>query len=197
VISAGDAERRRIERNLHDGAQQRLVTLSLQLSLIGRRIRDDPSDAERLVTSASDELAQSLEELRELARGIHPAVLTERGLGAAIKGLAGRSPIPVDVAETPQDRLPAPIESAVYFIVAEALTNAARYATAHSVTVAVSHRNGVVDVVVTDDGVGGADLERGSGLRGLQDRVMALDGRLELASRSGEGTTLKVRMPCG
>src|SRR5207248_3912393 len=136
-------------------------------------------------------------ELRELARGIHPAVLTDRGLEAALKGFAGRSTVPVEVLETPDDRLPPAVESAVYFIVAEALTNAARYARAQNVTVRVARRNGRVEVEVSDDGVGGADPEQGSGLRGLHDRVAALDGRLELTSAGGEGTTLEARIPCG
>ena len=178
VISAGDAERRRIERNLHDGAQQRLVTLALQLSLIGRRIRDDPSDAERLVTSASDELAQSLEELRELARGIHPAAL-DQGLdvGARRPGQARRGPH--HGVYEPGPRLPEPVAFAAYFVASEALANVAKYAHASAATVSLRRTATGVVVEITDDGVGGADPARGSGLRGLADRVEALDGRLD------------------
>jgi signal transduction histidine kinase len=124
-------------------------------------------------------------------------VLTNRGLEAALKGLATRSPVPVQVLATPEDRLPSSIESAVYFVVAEALTNAARYAQAQTVTVSVARRNGQIELEVSDDGVGGADVDRGSGLRGLQDRVAALDGRMELTSADGQGTVVRARIPCG
>ena len=196
IVEAGDQQRRRIERDLHDGAQQRLMALGINLRLALDRVELAPGEAIELLDTSLHELSEATAELRELARGIHPVVLTDHGLQAALKGLAGRSPVLVDVVVTPQDRLPAPIESAVYFVVAEALTNAARYATAQRVTVSVWHRNGQVEVEVSDDGVGGADPDRGSGLRGLHDRVAALDGRLDLASRSGEGTTVRVRMPC-
>ena len=195
VISAGDAERRRIERNLHDGAQQRLVTLALQLSLIGRRIRDDPSDAERLVTSASDELAQSLEELRELARGIHPAAL-DQGLDVALDALARRSEVPTTVSYEPGPRLPEPVAFAAYFVASEALANVAKYAHASAATVSLRRTATGVVVEITDDGVGGADPARGSGLRGLADRVEALDGRLTVSSPPGAGTVIAAEMPC-
>ena len=142
------------------------------------------------------ELNAATGELRELARGIHPAVLTDRGLAAALQALAGRSPVPVDLTETPDDRLPASVESAVYFVVAEALTNVARYASANTAIVSVVRSNGQVEVTVSDDGVGGADPEQGSGLRGLSDRVAALNGRLELTSGDGEGTTVRASIPC-
>jgi signal transduction histidine kinase len=190
IVAAADAERRRIERNLHDGAQQRLVTLALQLSLIQRQIRQDPADAELLVTSASDELAQSLSELRELARGIHPAVLTERGLAAAVALLAGRSEVPVNLSVT-TERFPPAIEAAAYFVVAEGLTNVARYSEASSAAVNISHLDGRLVVEVEDDGKGGADAGRGSGLRGLADRVEVLDGCISLESPEGEGTRLR------
>jgi len=197
IVQAGDEQRRRIERDLHDGAQQRLMALGINLRLVRDRIERDPQAATELVDTSLQELSEATGELRELARGIHPAVLTDRGLQAAIKGLAGRSPVPVELLETPDDRLPSPVESAVYFVVAEALTNVARYAKAHTATVSVTRRNGEVEVEVSDDGVGGADPERGSGLRGLSDRVAALDGRLELASAACEGTVLKAKIPCG
>jgi signal transduction histidine kinase len=195
VISAGDAERRRIERNLHDGAQQRLVTLALQLSLIGRRIRDDPSDAERLVTSASDELALSLEELRELARGIHPAAL-DQGLDVALDALARRSDVPTTVSYEPGPRLPEPVAFAAYFVASEALANVVKYAEASATAVSLRRTATGVVIAITDDGLGGADPARGSGLRGLADRVEALDGRLTVSSPPGAGTVVTAVMPC-
>jgi signal transduction histidine kinase len=197
IVQAGDEQRRRLERDLHDGAQQRLMALGINLRLVRDRIEREPQEAAELVDTSLQELNEATGELRELARGIHPAVLSDRGLEAAIKGLVGRSPVPVQILETPDDRLPSSVESAVYFVVAEALTNVARYAKAHTATVSVTRRNGGVEVEVSDDGVGGADPERGSGLRGLSDRVAALDGRLELASADGEGTILRAKIPCG
>jgi signal transduction histidine kinase len=197
IVTAGYAERRRLERDLHDGAQQRLMALGIDLRLARDRIEDDPGAATELLDASLEELSEATGELRELARGIHPAVLTDRGLGAALNGLAGRSPIPVDVVDTPDERLPPSVESAVYFVVAEALTNVARYAEARAATVSVVRRNGEVDVEVRDDGIGGANADQGSGLRGLSDRVAALEGSLELSSATGEGTTLKARIPCG
>jgi signal transduction histidine kinase len=197
IVQAGDEQRRRIERDLHDGAQQRLMALGINLRLLRDQIKRDPQDAIELLDASLQELSEATAELRELARGIHPAVLNDRGLPAALNALARRSPVPVEVVETPGDRLPPSIESAAYFVVAEALTNATRYATARSVTVSVVRRNGQVEIAVTDDGVGGADPEQGSGLRGLHDRVAALDGHLHLASAASKGTTLKAQIPCG
>jgi signal transduction histidine kinase len=197
IVQAGDEQRRRIERDLHDGAQQRLMALGINLRLLRNQIERDPEDAVALLDASLQELSEATGELRELARGIHPAVLTDRGLTAALNALARRCPVPVEVLATPGDRLPRSIESAVYFVVAEALTNAARYATPRSVTVSVVRRNGQVEIDVTDDGVGGADPEQGSGLRGLRDRVAALDGQLDLASGVSEGTTLRALIPCG
>jgi signal transduction histidine kinase len=194
VISAGDAERRRIERNLHDGAQQRLVTLALHLSVIGRRIRDDPAGAERLVTSASDELAQSLEELRELARGIHPAAL-DQGLDVALDALARRSEVPTTVSYEPGPRLPEPVAFAAYFVASEALANVVKYAHASATTVCLRRTGTGVVIEITDDGVGGADPAGGSGLRGLGDRVEALDGRLNVSSPPGAGTVITAVLP--
>jgi signal transduction histidine kinase len=196
-VQAGYEQRRRLERDLHDGAQQRLMALGINLRLARDRIAREPEQAAELVDASLQELNEATSELRELARGIHPAVLTDRGLEAAINGLAQRSPVPVEVLETPHDRLPSSVESAVYFVVAEALTNVARYAQARTATVSVVRRSGRVEVEVSDDGVGGADPEQGSGLLGLADRVAALDGRLELASANGEGTTLRASIPCG
>jgi signal transduction histidine kinase len=195
IIAAGDAERRRIERNLHDGAQQRLVTLAVQLSLIQRQIRQDPSDAEQLVTSASEELARSLAELRELARGIHPAAL-DQGLDIALNALALRSAVPTTVTCEPGPPLPEPVAFAAYFVASEALANVAKYAHATAATVRI-RRPGLEAVIeITDDGVGGADPARGSGLRGLADRVEALDGRLRVSSPVNGGTVVTAELPC-
>jgi signal transduction histidine kinase len=195
IVTAGYAERRRLERDLHDGAQQRLMALGINLRLVRDQFGGDPQAAALLDASLA-ELTEATSELRELARGIHPAALTDRGLQAALDGLAARSPVPVELLATPDQRLPSSVESAVYFVVAEALTNVARYAQAHAVKVTVVRNNGQVDVRVSDDGVGGADPAQGSGLRGLSDRVAALDGRLELTSAQGDGTTVTARIPC-
>jgi PAS domain S-box-containing protein len=197
IVAAGDVERRRLERNLHDGAQQRLVTLAVSLRLALDRLDDDPRAARRLLADAADELSVALKELRELARGLHPAVLTERGLGPAVESLASRVPVPVEILETPTERLAEPIEAAAYYLIAEALTNVARHAHATSAQVRVTRAGGNVMVHVHDDGVGGADAANGSGLRGLADRVEALGGRLELTSPAGAGTTLRAEIPLG
>jgi PAS domain S-box-containing protein len=196
LVQAGDAERRRLERNLHDGAQQRLVSLSLALRLAQAKLESAPEEASNLLGAASDELAQALEELRELARGIHPAVLSDRGLSAALEALAGRAPLPVDV-HAPEERLPPPVEAAAYYVVSEALTNVAKYAQASAVGVTITRLNGHAVVEVADDGVGGADPLQGSGLRGLADRVEALDGRLHVESSPGRGTVVRAEIPCG
>jgi len=196
IVTAGDVQRRRLERDLHDGTQQRLMALGINLRMARDRVSSDPEEAVELLDASLDELNEATRELRELARGIHPAVLTERGLRAALNGLAERSPVPVDLTETPDGRLPSSVESAVYFVVAEALTNVARYAGARVATVSVQRSNGHIDVEVSDDGVGGADPDQGSGLRGLSDRVAALDGRLDLKSADGRGTTVRASIPC-
>jgi signal transduction histidine kinase len=197
IVEAGDAERRRLERDLHDGAQSRLVALKLLLSSARARAADDTLKG--LLNEAVDELDTSLSELRELARGIHPAVLTDRGLEPALQALASRAPVPVPVTVEAdnEDRLPGPVESAAYFVVSEALANVAKYAQATQAAVAVRRENGRVTVDVTDDGIGGADAGRGSGLRGLADRVAALDGTLALDSPAGGGTHLHAEIPCG
>ena len=196
IVEAGYEERRRVERDLHDGAQQRLVALTMSLRLVRGKIEGDPECATELLDEAMAELDEATRELRELARGIHPAVLSDRGLEAALSGLADRSPVPVEIVETPPERLPAPVESATYFVIAEALTNVARYAEADGATVRVSRDDGAVEVEVRDDGVGGADPASGTGLRGLEDRVAALEGRLAVNSPAGEGTTVRARIPC-
>ncbi len=197
IVEAGYAERRRVERDLHDGAQQRLMALTMTLRLARERLDADPAATGELLEEAMDELAAATSELRELARGIHPVVLSDRGLAAALGGLAERSPVPVEIVETPDERLPAPVESAAYFVVAEALTNVARYADAEMATVRVARSDGVVEVEIRDDGIGGADPGAGTGLRGLEDRVAALDGELAVRSAAGAGTTVAARIPCG
>ena len=194
IVEAGDAERRRLERDLHDGAQSRLVALALKLRMARTKAQDRPEVAALLDESIA-ELRESLDELRELARGIHPAVLTDRGLAPALEALAGRSPVPVEVDVAAPDGLPDAAATAVYFLVSEALTNVAKYARAEHATVAVRAAGDSVVVEVADDGVGGADVARGSGLRGLSDRVSALDGRLELRSPAGEGTRVRAEIP--
>ena len=195
LLAVGLAERRRMERDLHDGAQQRLVSLALDLRLARSALRDEPKRAERLLDGADQELSRALEELRELARGLHPAVLSDRGLAAAVRTLASRAPLPVDV-DAAIGRVAEPVELAAYFVISEALTNVAKYAAAERATVRVGRDDGSLVVEVSDDGVGGADPKRGSGLRGLGDRLSALGGKLEVDSRSGAGTTVKARIPC-
>jgi signal transduction histidine kinase len=194
LVQAGDAERRRLERDLHDGAQARLVGVSLLLRTARSRAPDD-GDLTELLDRAMEELNQGLTELRELAHGIHPAVLTDRGLEPALEALVARAPLPVRVEAACEERLPAPVESAAYFVVSEALTNIAKYARATEASVAVRRFNGRLAVEVADDGVGGADASRGSGLRGLADRVAALDGTLSLESPPGRGTRLRAEIP--
>ena len=194
IVAAGDEERRRLERNLHDGAQQRLVALSVALRLAQAKVESDPAGASELLASASDELAQALEELRELARGIHPAVLTDRGLSAALEGLAARTPMPVELT-TLDERLPEPIEAAAYYVVAEALTNVVKHADASAVKVRLAAIDGKVVIEVRDDGVGAADPGGGSGLRGLADRLAALDGELRVESPPSGGTRVIAEIP--
>ena len=196
IVTAGDDERRRLERNLHDGAQQRLVALAMQLRLIQHELHTDPAAANRLVDNASQELAMSLAELRELARGIHPAVLNH-GLEPALQTLAGQATVPTEVAYAAEGRLPEPVELAAYFVTSEALANVGKYARATSAKIRVVHDDAGLVVEIADDGVGGADATRGSGLRGLADRVEALDGRLQVDSPLGAGTVVRAELPCG
>ena len=195
IVTAADVERRRLERNLHDGAQQRLVAVSFSLRLALAKLDSDPAGARAVLVDAGDELALALEELRELARGLHPAILTDRGLRAAVDTLAARAPLPVEIAEIPDHRLPEPVEAAAYYLIAEALTNVAKYAHASTVRARVDAGDGSVVVEVSDDGVGGADPTTGSGLRGLADRVEALGGSLEIVSPAGAGTALRAEIP--
>jgi PAS domain S-box-containing protein len=197
IVEAGYDARRRIERDLHDGAQQQLVTATMNLRAARQCLEDDPGQAAELIDEAAADLATAMDELRELARGIHPAVLTEGGLEPALRGLVRRSSVPAVLVEAPTVRLPAPIEAAAYFVVAEGLTNAARYANAGLVEIDVEVGEDQLTVEVRDDGDGGADAVNGSGLRGLADRVAALDGSFTVDSAPGAGTTLRAALPCG
>jgi signal transduction histidine kinase len=195
IVEVEDSERRRLERNLHDGAQQRLVALALTLSGVESRIDANPEGAKHLIAYAREELGHALKELRELARGIHPAILSHQGLGCALDDLAARAPVPVEITALPAMRLPEPVEAAVYYLVAEALTNVAKHARATLVTVSVTRTARRAEIEVRDDGVGGARLGNGSGLRGLADRVEALGGSLVVASSTGTGTRLLASIP--
>jgi signal transduction histidine kinase/PAS domain-containing protein len=197
LVTAGDEERRRLERNLHDGAQQRLVSVSVSLRLAQAWLeKADSDEVVDLLSEANDELGLALEELRELARGIHPAVLTERGLGPALASLADRATVPVEVEALPPERLPSRVEAAAYYVVSEALANVAKHAGASSVTVRVAQDNGQAVVEVVDDGVGGASARQGTGLHGLADRIESLDGYFRIESPPGEGTTIRAEIPC-
>jgi signal transduction histidine kinase len=193
IVRAADSERRRLERDLHDGAQQRLLALGLALNLLRSRVADN--GAATLLTEAEQELAQALQELRELARGIHPAILTDQGLAAAARTLAARSRVPVTVTED-RERFPAAVETAGYYLIAEALTNIARYAQATQAWITITSERGLARIEVRDDGIGGVEPSRGTGLAGLVDRVGALDGRLTIDSRPDVGTTITAEIPC-
>jgi PAS domain S-box-containing protein len=195
IVEAADAARRRIERDLHDGAQQRLVALGLDVRIARKKILADPGTAASELDRIGKGLAEASAELRELARGIHPAVLTERGLSPAIAALAARAPVPVEVVDVPGDRLPAALETTAYFTVAEALTNVAKYAEATVATVRVACEDGSLVVEVRDDGVGGADAGSGSGLSGRPTACGASDGTLTVSSPPGRGTTIRAVVP--
>lgn len=197
IVEAADVERRRIERNLHDGTQQRLVSVLMGLGLADTKLASDPQGLRRVLEEARETLGVALQELRELSQGIHPGILSERGLGDALRELAYSAPVPVEVSVALDERLPEPVEAASYYVVAEALANVAKYASASAVAVTVHRRNGCALVEVADDGVGGADPTRGSGLRGLADRVEALGGALAVESPAGRGTRLRAEIPCG
>ena len=204
IVEAADAERRRVERNLHDGAQQRLVTLSLALTMAQSRLAKETapsgespgSHVGELLSEAAEELVQALRELRELGRGIHPTILTEEGLDAALQSLAERSPVPVEISAHAGTRLPQPVEAAAYYVVSEALANVVKYADASTVKVTVDRCERSLRVEVADDGMGGAVARPGSGLEGLADRVAALDGRLVVDSPPGQGTRVTAEIPC-
>jgi signal transduction histidine kinase len=196
IVRTADETRRRLERNLHDGAQQRLVSASLTLRLAIAQLWDAPrKGVHDLLVEATGELTQALEELRDLARGLHPAILSDRGLGPALNALAERAPLPVELTNEIEGRLPAEVEAALYYVVAESLTNVAKYANASEVTVRASSKDGVACIEVADDGAGGAEVGAGSGLRGLADRIEALGGAFGIASAAGEGTRVWAEIP--
>jgi signal transduction histidine kinase len=196
IVEAADRERRRVERNLHDGAQQRLVALSLLLRLAQMQQGPQPrADLQATLGQASHELHTALAELRELARGLHPAILTHEGLGAAVQSLAEQAPLPVTVTASTA-RFSAALEITAYFVVCEALTNITKYAQASAVNVTIQHDDSRLTVEVADNGIGGADPGRGSGLSGLADRVITLGGRLQVSSPRGEGTLIRAELPC-
>jgi signal transduction histidine kinase len=190
------ADRRQIERDLHDGAQQRLLALGMELGMALEKFDTDPEAARDLVGDAHQELQRAIAELRNLARGVHPAVLTDRGLDAALSALAARSPVPVRLDVDVDERPPASVEATAYFIVAEALTNAARYANATHVDVRVREVDGKLHVTVVDDGVGGAQQQTGGGLAGLADRASSVEGSLQIASPAGGPTVIDAELPC-
>ena len=196
IVTAADEERRRIERDIHDGAQQRLVALALELRSAQRRLGEDMDpELEGILESAADELQVAVDELRELAQGIHPGVLVQGGLAPALEALAGRSPVPVTVEAT-QERLPPEVEGTAYFVASEALANVVKHAGASKASIRALRENGVLVVEVEDDGTGGASARDGSGLRGLSDRVEALGGRLRVESPQGSGTRVVGEIPC-
>jgi len=195
VVQAGQQERQRLERDLHDGAQQRLIALSLDLGMLKARLAGDRVATARLEL-ARHEVALSLEELREVAHGIHPAVVTAHGLAVALEQIAARAAVPVRLTVELEGRLPEALEVAAYFVVSESLANIGKHARASAATVGIARTNGQVVVEIVDDGVGGADTERGSGLRGLADRVEALDGSLRVWTSREGGTRVKAELPC-
>ena len=194
LVEAGDEQRRRLERNLHDGAQQHLVSLALKLRVARARVATHPEITAKLLDEGLVELSSGLEELREIARGLHPAILTEQGLASALNALADRIPVPIEVA-APTERLPVQIEATAYYIASEALTNVAKHAAASRARVAVQRDGDVLRCEISDDGRGGADPERGSGIVGLRDRAEAAGGTLSLVSPPGSGTVVTATLP--
>jgi signal transduction histidine kinase len=195
VVAAADQTRRRLERDLHDGAQQRLVSLALRLRTIAATIPPELRELDQELAGVGNELDDVLDDLRELSRGIHPAILSEGGLGPALRTLARRSLVPVELQLGMEGRLPERVEVTAYYVVSEALTNAAKHANASAVQVDLDRDDGLVRLAIRDDGVGGADPARGSGLIGLKDRVEGTGGTLRVDSRPGEGTSLLVELP--
>ncbi len=195
VVVAGDQARRRFERNLHDGVQQRLVSLALRLRRIERRLPGEQRELQATLSATVQELNEATDEVREIAQGIHPAILTQGGLAPALRTLALRSSMPVDVSVEPEERLPEPVEVAAYYVAAEALTNAAKHAGASRAWVTLERHDGLLRLRVRDNGAGGADPSTGSGLTGIRDRIEALGGSLAVHSPRGEGTELEVALP--
>lgn len=197
AVDSAEAERRRIERDLHDGAQQRLIAVAMSLGIARQRLDDDPESARLLVGEAHDEVKSALKELRDLVRGIHPVILEDRGLDAALSAVIARCSVPVDLRVDVVERPVAAVESAAYFIVSEALVNVVRHAQATAATVEIARRGDRLTIAVADNGIGGADPSRGTGLQGLSDRVAAIDGWMQVVSPVGGPTTLMVEVPCG
>ncbi len=197
AVDSAEAERRRIERDLHDGAQQRLVSLAMDLGDARERLESDPEGGRALVAEAHEEAKAALKEIRDLVRGIHPVILEDRGLDAALSAIVARSPVPVQLHVDVSERPPAAVESTAYFVVAEALTNVARHAEAATAAVTIERAGDRLVIEVRDDGRGGANPEAGSGLRGLRDRVQAHQGSMHVVSPRGGPTTLFVELPCG
>lgn len=195
IVEAGNAERRRLERNLHDGAQQRLATINLALHIVERDLEEDPVSVRRFLKIAQDELAAALDEIRQLAHGLHPAVLAEEGLSAAVRSLVERSVVPVEVGDLSEVRLHEGVEATAYYVIAELVANAAKHADATRVQVSARVEGDRLLVEVADDGVGGADIAGGSGLRGLADRIAAVGGELEIESPAGSGTRARASLP--
>jgi signal transduction histidine kinase len=195
IVAASDETRRRIERDLHDGIQQRLVTLGLELEALRAAAPAEQADLVAMLSQMQVDLGSVLNEVREISHGVHPAILSERGLGPALNSLARRSAVPVQLAVEPVKRLPLPLESAAYYVASEALTNAAKHAHASIVAVGLECHDGVIRLSIRDDGVGGADPAHGSGIVGLSDRIEALDGTFALTSPPGAGTSIVVQLP--
>jgi signal transduction histidine kinase len=198
AVSAADAERRRIERDLHDGTQQRLVSMAMRLGLALATLNDLPDDARKVIQRAHDDAKEALKELRDLVQGLHPAILADRGLDAALSGIAARAPLPVSLSvELGQgNKLPAATEAVAFFIVSETLTNTAKHAQATQASVSVTRRKQMLTIKISDDGRGGADAARGSGLRGLAQRAASVDGTLHIHSPEGGPTVITAELPC-
>lgn len=196
VMRAMHMERKRIERDLHDGAQQQLVALAMDLGRAKEKMDSDPDGAREILDASHERAKRVMVDMRELVRGIHPAVLTDRGLDAAVSAVAGRSPVPVDVAVHVHERLPEEVESTAYFVVVEALTNVAKHSGAERARVSIQRDGNWLRITVTDNGRGGANPNQGTGMRGLQDRILALDGTFAFTSPPGKGTRITVEIPC-
>jgi signal transduction histidine kinase len=196
VVDAADAERRRIERDLHDGAQQRLVSLAMNLGIARATLTDLPAEAQQVIVAAHDEAKEALAELRSLVRGLHPAVLNDRGLDAALSGIAARAPLPVELKVDMEERASPTVEAVAYFVVSECLTNIARHSNARQATIDVRRTGSMLRIEVTDDGVGGADPARGTGLASLVQRARSVDGSLRLDSPAGGPTVITAELPC-
>ncbi|HEV2772343.1 MAG TPA: histidine kinase [Thermoleophilaceae bacterium] len=196
IVEAGDEARRRLERDLHDGAQQQFVVVALQMRLLVSQLERSAPEAAPLVQSALEELQAAIDGLREVARGIHPAVLSERGLVRAVEALIARMPMPVELSEAPEERLPEPVEAALYYAISESLTNVCKHVGESAVSVSIGRCDGRAWAQVQDDGIGGASPADGSGLSGLKDRVEALNGTFEVESPPGGGTTVRAELPC-